>query len=57
MYAPVLWLSGITWHGLERIEAILRREAAEYPELMNVANAAHAELTKRPAMDPNADLL
>jgi hypothetical protein len=62
MYAPVLWLSGITWTGLEAVERVLRRAADEEPhlrtahELLEAANAAHAELCRRPR-DPNADLL
>jgi hypothetical protein len=61
-YAPVLWLGGgVRFETLEVIEASLRQAAEnqiEGPvkrELINTANAAAAELTKRPK--PVCDLL
>lgn len=55
MYAPVLWLGGgVRYETLEVVEAAVRERAqaetdpAVQIELFNLANAAHAELTKRP---------
>lgn len=53
-YAPVLWLGGgVRFETLEVIEAALRQAAENQTgpvqhELINTANAAAAELTKRP---------
>ncbi len=62
-YARVLWLGGgISYEALEIVEMVLRTELAEQKhspvltmELTNVANAAAAELTKRPT--PSCDLI
>lgn len=60
-YAPVLWLGGgVRFETLEVIEAALRQAAESqtgpvYIELINTANAAAAELTKRPR--PVCDLI
>jgi hypothetical protein len=60
-YAPVLWLGGVRFETLEVIEAVLRQAAENEKdahlkhELINVANAAAAELTKRPK--PACDLI
>jgi len=61
-YARVLWLGGgVRFETLEVIEAALRqaaeneKDARVKHELINTANAAAAELTKRPK--PVCDLL
>lgn len=54
-YARVLWLGGgISYEALDLIATVVQAEADEHEqtplktELMNVANAARAEITKRP---------
>lgn len=55
-YARVLWLGGgVSYEALEIVEMVLRTELAEHEhsdklktELSNIANAAAAELSKRP---------
>ena len=61
-YVPLLWLGGgVLFETLERVEPTLRQLAENEKDgpvktdLMNLANAAAAELTKRPA--PVCDLL
>ncbi len=61
-YAPVLWLGGgVRFETLEAIETALRQAAETHPEgpvkheLINTANAAAAEITKRPK--PACDLI
>ena len=62
-YARPLWLGGgISYEALAIIEAALRERAESMDgtsslrtEVMNVANAAHAEITKRP--QPMCDLV
>lgn len=62
-YASVLWLGGgVSYEALEIVEMVLRTELAEHnhhsklkTELSNIANAAAAELTKRPK--PRCDLI
>lgn len=62
-YARVLWLGGgISYEALEAVEIAVISAAQENThkpalrmELMNVANAARAEITKRPP--PRCDLI
>jgi hypothetical protein len=62
-YARVLWLGGgVSYGALEIVEMVLRTELAEHEhsaelknELSNIANAAAAELSKRP--DAVCDLI
>lgn len=56
-YARVLWLGGgISYEALEAVERACRVEACRHTgpvqtELLNVANAARAEITKRTPVD------
>jgi hypothetical protein len=64
-YARPLWLGGgISYEALERLEEVILRESTQpdvvknphlRTELMNVANAARAEIQRRP--QPKCDLI